>query len=232
MVSTTSRIVRMQAAGEHRLAPPGDAVRHQHRLGRRRSSRRTSRRWRPPCRSARDLGLELEQVSAACPARSPADRACRTSGTRSAGSGGRRSPARGGDRRRRRRRTAPSPPPRSSPPGATSMRSTSISLLARRQVERRSSRLSAGMSANSASMPATPIARQHLARDRRIGEREIAHRSASRPRLRQASCRNSRRRPRPSGRRARRVGELELEEPALARGILVDQCRARRQARC
>ena len=130
-VSTTLAVVRMQAAGEHRLAPLGDAVRHQHRLGGRRSSRRTWRRWRPPCRSGSRPGSGTRTGTAACPARSRAGRACRRSGTPSAGSGDRRSPAHGAvgagadeERHRAGRR-------RSAPPCRPRMRSTSSSLLRR-----------------------------------------------------------------------------------------------------
>ena len=55
-------IVRMQAAGEHRLLPLGDAVRHQHRLGGR--GRAVIHRGVGDLHAGqqRDLGLELEQI--------------------------------------------------------------------------------------------------------------------------------------------------------------------------
>ena len=83
-------IVRVQVAGQHRLAAPGDAMRHQHGFRRRRRAvvhggvgHLHPRQHAPP-------GSGTRTGTAACPGRSRADRACRRSGTPSAGSGGRR----------------------------------------------------------------------------------------------------------------------------------------------
>ena len=169
MVSTTSAVVRMQAAGQHRLVPLGDAVGHQHRLGARRSSRRTSRRWRPPCRSAcatwvwnsnRYLQRALRDLRLVG----------RVGGEEfaSAGSGDRRSPARDGGRRRRRRRTAPTP-------AATVLRGQRAQACARprarpggrgRSTRPREPRVG-GTSANSSSIDGDADRGQHVARGRR-----------------------------------------------------------------
>ena len=200
-----SRRPRGSADAGRRRAPPSaavvSAVGHQHRLGGARSSRHTWRRWRPPCRSGARPGSGTRTDTAACPARSPAGRACRRSGTPSAGSGDRRSPARGGDRRRRRRRTAPSRPRRSSPPSSRRMRSTSISPLRRRQVDKRVEAL-AGRDVGEQVVDAGDAdAGQHRGAVG-VGVGEIAH--GRLPLDVRASRGRPCRRPHPSGRRARR----------------------------
>ena len=151
-------VLRMQAAGEHRLAS--------RRVTRCAISIASPQAVEPSYIEAlatsmpgqrRDLGLELEQHLQRALARSPADRACSWSGIPSAGSDDRRSPGRGGDRRRRRERTAPIPPRRCAPAIARACARPRFRSWRSGISSRPASRLSAGMSANSASMSATPI---------------------------------------------------------------------------
>ena len=149
-------ILRMQPAGEHRLLAGASRDAPSASPRRRRSSRRTSRRWRPPCRSARRPASGIRTAPAACPARFRADRACSSSGIPSAGSGDRRSREHGGDRRRRRGRTAPSRPRRCAPPSSPARARPRVRSCAPGMSSSPDNRLSAGMSANSASMSAAP----------------------------------------------------------------------------
>ena len=171
-------VVRMQAAGQHRLLAARDALRHQHGFGAGGGAVVHGGVGDIHAGQQRDLGLELEQISAACLARSRADRACSWSGIRSAGSGDRRSPARGGDRRRRRRRTAPSRPAYCAPPAgrARARPRARLGLGQVRQARRAACRL--GTSANRSSMRPTPMRGQHVAAVVG-GQGEIAHQALS-----------------------------------------------------
>ena len=62
MVAHDGAILRMQAAGEHRLPPPGQAVGHQHGLGGRGRAVIHGGVGDLHAGQVRDLGLELEQV--------------------------------------------------------------------------------------------------------------------------------------------------------------------------
>ena len=81
-------------------------------------------------------GSGIRTEPAECLARSPVDRACSWSEIPNAGSDDRPSPAYDADRRRRREKTAPSRRRRSRLAIAVSARSTAISLIRERQIEK------------------------------------------------------------------------------------------------
>ena len=191
------------------LRPPRDAVRHHHRFAA--GGRAVVHRGIGDIHAGQHArpGSGIRTASAACPARFPAGRACRRSGTRRAGSGDRRSPAHDGDRRRRRGRTARRRRRCSSPPA----RQMPLDLqLARHGAADRPgpfSRAACGTSANRSSIDCGADRRQHRGAVG-IGQRQIAHQARA---LRRMSCIGGLvHQPVELG----LVGELQLEEPAVA----------------
>ncbi len=82
-------ILRMQAARHHHRPPAGQADRHHHALGRGRRTVIHGRVRHFHARSVRRSWSEIRRWIAACPAKSPPDKACRRSETRRAKSANR-----------------------------------------------------------------------------------------------------------------------------------------------